>query len=399
MLRFSSALFLLTMVGCSQPPAASSLPVGVPLETAAKSSGLKTLYRFSNAVDGNRPVGALFPLNGVLYGTTNFGGHLSGICVPGSSGPSGRGCGVVYKISTAGSFALLHTFGAKGDGSRPYAGLTDVNGTLYGTTSEGGKSDEGTVFEITPAGKETVLFSFDTNDGSYPRAGLTAVNGVLYGTTYYGGSAGYGAVFSITTGGSEKVVYSFQGGTDGALPLGSLIEVNGVLYGTTSAGGPSNDGTVFAISSGKEKVLHAFSGSDGDQPFPGLTELSGTLYGTTRIGGAHGEGTIFSVTTSGKETVLHSFSGGSGDGEQPYDGLTVLNGVLYGATAFGGSTNNGIIYETTTSGKETMLASFAGGSGGYGAYANLTALSGVLYGTTLFGTGSALGGTIFGFTP
>jgi uncharacterized repeat protein (TIGR03803 family) len=179
--------------------------------------------------------------------------------------------------------------------------VTYLDGTLYGTTLEGGASSNGTVYAITPAGAETVLYSFagGLDDGQEPYAGLIDVGGTLYGTTIGAGAHGAGIVFSITPSGEEKVVYSFAGSPqDGEEPYSSLLDVNGTLYGTTYAGGPEYGGTVYAVTtSGSETVLHDFAGSgDGFNPYAGLINVKGTLYGTTSFGGANSAGTVFSVT-------------------------------------------------------------------------------------------------------
>jgi uncharacterized repeat protein (TIGR03803 family) len=94
---------------------------------------------------------------------------------------------------------VLYNFTGGTDGAAPDDDLIDVNGTLYGTTGGGGTATSGTVFSITPSGKEAVLYSFKggKTDGAHPYAGLTNVNGTLYGTTPYGGVYGYGTVFSL----------------------------------------------------------------------------------------------------------------------------------------------------------------------------------------------------------
>jgi uncharacterized repeat protein (TIGR03803 family) len=394
------------MVGCSGMPTASSVPSDSPSLHRAKSLGsssFQLLHTFTGVPDGNVPVGALIDLDGVLYSTTNFGGDTSKNCSPGD------GCGTVYQVQIASDTeSVIYRFKAKAKGLRPYAGLTDVNGTLYGTTQVGGKHNQGTVFTITPSGSENVVHSFagEPKDGAYPRAELTDVNGVLYGTTYEGGTNGLGTVFSITTGttgSTEQVLHSFQGGADGAEPLGNVIEVNGTIYGTTLAGGAYNDGTVFAISgSGQESVLHSFKGkSDGAQPFAGLIDVNGTLYGTTEEGGTHSKGTVFAITTSGGENVVYSFAGGT-DSAFPYAGLTLVNGQIYGVASHGGTDNDGTIYTVTPSGGETPLYSFNGKTDGAHPYANLigSESSGSVY--TLYGTtnsGGTVGdGTVFGFT-
>jgi uncharacterized repeat protein (TIGR03803 family) len=232
------------------------------------------------------------------------------------------------------------------------------NGTLYGTTYNGGGKclqspyGCGTAFSITPSGHETVLHRFtgSPDDGFGPGV-LRNVNGTLYGTTGLGGSKGNGAVFSITPGGKEKVLYSFRGGTDGAFPAAGLIDVKGTLYGTTESGGSGacgkiGCGTVFSITpSGNEKVLFSFSGGDGYEPQATLLNVNGTLYGTT-LRSSYGLGTVFSITLSGHETVLYIFKGGQ-DGAYPESGLSYVNGTFYGTTSSGGASNDGTVYSIT----------------------------------------------------
>jgi uncharacterized repeat protein (TIGR03803 family) len=70
---------------------------------------------------------------------------------------------------------------------------------------------------------------------------------MLYGTTSAGGSSHDGTIFAVTPSGRETVVHTFRGGGDGTLPQAGLRDVNGKLYGTTAAGGASNDGTIFSL--------------------------------------------------------------------------------------------------------------------------------------------------------
>jgi uncharacterized repeat protein (TIGR03803 family) len=162
------------------------------------------------------------------------------------------------------------------------------------------------VFELT-SGTETLLHSFSGPDGSQPEAGLVAdAAGNLYGTTVGGGavagpcpsgfSLGCGTVFKVTSAGAESVLYSFTGGSDGANPYAGLIaDAAGNLYGTTVNGGtgPCNlgagCGTVFKVApTGAKTVLHNFAGypSDGESPSAGLiADVAGNLYGTTAYSG------------------------------------------------------------------------------------------------------------------
>ncbi len=311
-------------------------------------------------------------------------------------------------MTPSGTETVLHSFaGGSGDGAYPFAGLISVEGTLYGTTFEGGANNFGTVFKITTSGAETVLHSFGPYklDGAFPSSRLLNVNGTLYGTTQRGGmyycGETCGTVFSITTSGAEKVLYSFKGTPDGYEPVAGLINVNGTLYGTTYAGGTNADGTVFSITtSGTETLLHSFKDSpDGYGPVAGLINVNGTLYGTTCCGGTHGRahggwGTVFSITTSGKETVLYSFKNGAGDGARPRAGLINVKGTLYGTTTKKGENNGGTLFAITTSGTETVLHSFGGGSDGAYPLGSLINVNGTLYGTTYLG-GANHWGTVF----
>ncbi len=105
---------------------------------------------------------------------------------------------------------MLYSFGGPpNDGDTPQAGVTYVNGALYGTTQGGGADPNGpflgTIFQLSPAGvgkwKETGLYSFTGPNGGSPQAGLLLHNGALFGTTEQGGSGpceyGCGTVFNI----------------------------------------------------------------------------------------------------------------------------------------------------------------------------------------------------------
>ena len=250
----------------------------------------KVLHSFGSGSDGSGPTADLINVGGTLYSTTEEGGASN--------------AGTVFSITTSGTEKVLYSFTGGTDGDRPQTGLTDVGGKLYGTTFGGGAHNEGTVFSITTQGRERVLHSFRANgtDGELPEAGLTDVRGTLYGTTIAGGGSvcangyGCGTVFSITTDGTEKLLYSFGGGHDGASP-GGLTNVKGTLYGTTAGGGTQNGGTIFSVTmGGVENVLHRFGESaDGFQPLANMHYKGGSLVGTTYLGGAYGVGTIFSM--------------------------------------------------------------------------------------------------------
>lgn len=148
---------------------------------------------------------------------------------------------------------MLHSFGPSGDGENPRGALLAVGRLFYGTTVNGGTSGDGTVYTITPSGHETVLHSFGgPPDRVAPYDQLLAFRGTLYGTTYDGGSGGCassngcGTIFRITPQGKEGILHSFTSNPDGAHPWAGLVEAKGGMYGTATLGG-SGVGTIFRI--------------------------------------------------------------------------------------------------------------------------------------------------------
>ena len=411
----SVAAAMLAGCGGSQPPmSGGAIPQAPALAARTSSTTYKVVYSFGAVPDGNYPDGGVINVNGTLYGTTYGGGEYQ---------KYGKSRGTIFSVSPSGMEKVLHSFGRGTDGAFPSAGLINVGGTLYGTTSKGGSHDVcgyssypfgcGTVFSVTTGGREKVLHSFggSLSDGYDPLASLIGVKGALYGTTQYGGSyngCGFqscGTVFSITPSGTEKVVYGFyKVRDDGAAPVASLIKVNGMLYGTTQYGGTNDEGTVFSVTpSGTENVLHSFGGStDGTYPNAGLVDVGGTLYGTTITGpgkcnGLSDCGTIFSITPSGTEKVLHSFLGGPNDGAGPVAPLIARRGKLYGTTGNGGQYcygGCGTLFSMTLTGKVKVLHNFGSGTDGVYPGAGLIDVGGTLYGTTE-GGGTNGNGTVF----
>ncbi|HTT84676.1 MAG TPA: choice-of-anchor tandem repeat GloVer-containing protein [Rhizomicrobium sp.] len=381
---------------------ALALMLLLPLGAARAQNSETVLYSFQGGNDGSSPsAGLIMDKSGNLYGTTYWGG--------GSGCDDGLGCGTVFEFPSSGSETVLHAFaGQPSDGAWPWGGvIADKAGNLYGTTSQGGANNAGTVFKVSPGGTETTLYTFTGgSDGGDPLASLIADKaGNHYGTTSMGGAENSGTVFEVAADGTETVLYSFTGGNDGAAPMGGLItDKAGNIYGTTSLGGANNRGTVFEIAAGgTERVLYSFTGkSDGGYPMAGvIADAAGNLYGTTETGGKGYEGTVFKLATDGTETVLHAFSRKKTDGEYPWGGLVMDKaGNLYGTTRGGGQYGSGTVFKVAADGTETISHSFAGGSDGADPAAGLIRdKAGNLYGTTqMGGTGTACEngcGTIF----
>jgi uncharacterized repeat protein (TIGR03803 family) len=340
------------------------------------------LYSFSyTALDsGIGPLGRLvMDSAGNLYGTTWLGGPQGAGVAFELSPPAVKGGAWIY--------SLLYAFGGAGLSS-PEVGLAlDKAGNLYGTTASGGTGGCaggcGGVFKLAPpaqaggAWTETVLFnfsgSFDTGGGT--NGGLTMdSHGALYGTTYSGSGGPDGTVFRLTPKGKQwvhSVLYAFAGFADGASPQAEVVfDKNGNLYGMTNYGGSGGPncfgspcGTVFqltptATGQWTHTVLYSFNGgTEGGYPGRALTlDAAGNLYGTTGIGGdtsctggnGDGCGTVFQLAPPAvqggawTETILHRFTGGT-DGVGP-GGLTLGGGgFLYGPAA-GGANNDGLVF-------------------------------------------------------
>jgi len=374
------------------------------------------LYAFKGAPDGATPYAGLAVLRGVLYATTRNGS--SNACTSSCQNDDcSLGCGTVFSLTEFGKEDVVYDFRGDlddaGDGSWPFPGLTELDGTFYGTTNLGGKRNLGTVFSVSPSGQERVLHSFrGGRDGANPQAGLVAVNGVLYGTTVLGGGPscggqGCGTVFEVSKSGSERVVHTFTAGTDGANAYSSVTPMNGALYGATLFGGGHacggrGCGTIYSLTTGGvERVIYSFTGAD-DGGYPnGLIVRGKALYGTTLGGGTTSSGTVFTVSASGAERVLYDFQNVP-DGSVPAANLIDLGGTFYGTTNGGGSKGDGTVFSVTPSGNESVLYSFQGGADGANPQAPLVALRGALFGTTTQGGSSACGGgcgTVFRVSP
>ena len=242
------------------------------------------LYNFTGGADGGIPLsGVIRDPAGNLYGTTCAGGV--------SWGFPGSGYGVVYKLDTSGHQTVLHTFTGYADGAWPRAGLTfDSAGNLYGTASQGnaeGPGLAGVVFELDPAGQETVLYTFtDGADGGVPFSGVVRdAAGNLYGTTYFGGSAGAGVVYKLQPGGYETVLYTFPGGNLGGNPTtGVILDPAGNVYGC--------NGVVYEVdTAGNYSVPNADGGCSSGL----IRDPAGNLYGTASGGGIYGGGVVFKL--------------------------------------------------------------------------------------------------------
>lgn len=212
---------------------------------------LTTIHRF-HGYDGAVPAARdalVESSDGNFYGTTAAGGAHEG--------------GTIFKTTPQGKVTTLYDFCTQPgcvDGSHLISGLLQTaKGTLFGTTIEGGAYGVGTVFKITTRGRLVTLYSFcsvrpNCSDGAPPKGRLVQVHGRVLGITYSDGVYGGGTIYEITPRGKFTVLHSFcaePACADGGLPEAGLIQaIDGKFYGTTPFGGTNGLGEIFSLQLG-----------------------------------------------------------------------------------------------------------------------------------------------------
>ena len=332
------------------------------------------LYRFSGGSDGIGPnPGLVFDKSGNLYGTTFDGGNCRYYCgvVFRLAPPTTQG--------GAWTETILHAFGGpnSSDGGAPTGSLVfDKAGNLYGTTEFGGDvSSCGVVFQLSPSAlpgglwTETVLYSFTgIPDGQFPVGYLTIdKQGTVFGTTTEGGTGactdgegstiGCGTLFELTsgTGGAwtETVLYNFQTSDSGSA-LDLLLDSTGALYGPAGYDiiklvPPVRHGDPWT-----DQVLHQFTGGiRGRYPSSGvISDPGGNLYGTTSANGLFSPyGTVYELsppTMKGRKwtvTTLHRFPGNFSSAQPQGRLLRGRSGALYGTTSADSFGGNGYVFK------------------------------------------------------
>jgi len=403
----STTLRLTTAVAAAIVLAALTIPT-------AQAQTLTVLHGFSaseNGADGSEPfAGITFDQQGRIYGTTYFGGS-HGIGVVYRLVHEGEG----WVLSPIYTFGTLPDHDGIYPEARVLFG---PDGLLYGTTSYGGAEGYGTVFSLRPPAtacksalcpwSETILYSFTGGaDGASPQFGDLAFDqaGNIYGTTYAGGTSNFGVVFKLTRSGSgwtESVLWNFADGNDGCCPYGGVIfDGAGNLYGTTAD-------TVYKLSptqSGwSETNLYFLPGENGEGAGGVIMDAHGNLFGIT--GGIDGGITAAYELTPQNGSWSYTLLQGFGN---EYIGSVAVptfdsQGSLYGPVPTIGEGFTGEIFKLTPSGNQWIYSPFyqfdpcGGGSPCVPIGAVTFDASGNMYGTTLSG-GANGGGTVFEITP
>lgn len=288
-------------------------------------------------------------VDGFLYSNTGIGG-LYNFGAMLKIDPVSEEVTSVFPLNT------IELAGGQNLGELPLGSLiVSTNNKVYGTTSQGGDFGSGVLFEYDPATNiYTKQVDFDGSVlGSQPGTILVeADNGKIYLVTEFGGSSNMGTLVEYNPGTNMAVsLMDFDGTLNGGNPKGGLIQAsNGLLYGLTSSGGLNNDGVLFEynILTGVYTKHHDFSSTvTGSEPFSSLYEASdGMLYGTTNSGGSSGAGVIFEFDP-GTNTVstLVEFDGTTMGANPQGSVIEGDSGKIYGMTRFGGTMNEGVLFE------------------------------------------------------
>ena len=317
--------------------------------------------------------------DGNLYSTTQGGGD--------------NALGAIFQLTPSGTMTKLYSFANGNDGAFPNSGLTlGTDGNLYGTAVAGGLA-YGTIFKITTNGTFTPLHSFNGNtEGEQPNAApVQGTDGNYYGATGNGGT-NFGTIYRMTPAGLLTVIYTFDGvAPHGRYPRALVLGTDGNFYGTARGGGTNNSGIVFRITpSGKLTSLHSFTGPDGQFPDGSIIQANdGNFYGTTRGGGTDSLGVIYKMTPAGVLTVIHNFLETDGLGYSPFSGLVqATDGKFYGSTI---GPSHGLLYQVTSAGTYSVVHNFAGSDGQSPQMAPIQHTGGDLYGDTDAGGSGNIG--------
>ena len=369
----------------------------------AAATGLQTIENFGNYNGANPYSKMVSASNGLFYGVTEVGFSNSEFG------------GVIYSFnSNDQSIKNLAEFPRTNfidpfdqtNFTYPFSSLTLAsNGLYYGSTRQAGTNNDGTIYSFNPTNNELKeIISFNGVNGANPFADLTVGNnGILYGTTISGGSTGSGVIFSFDTNTNSLTKIADFDGANGSTPYADLkAGGNGLFYGVTAGGGSHYQGTVYSFDPVSNAItkLADFDNNNGAQPRANLTLGSqGVFYSAAEYGGDNNQGTIYSFDTKTNAiTKLVDFNGNNGAVPISNGGLLLnKDGLLYGTTYLGGSSDIGTVFSFDPSNKTVTTIGDFNDTNGANPFAGLTYDgSGTFYGTTVYGQPNGFG-SIFKF--
>jgi uncharacterized repeat protein (TIGR03803 family) len=307
---------------------------GTVFELASGNSLITPLAQMPGVF--NHPRTLIMDASGDLFGEATSGGNIAG-----------KNSGYIFEVAkgstTVTILASLDLTAGSGSGG---ALLMDGDGNLFGTTTGDTVSGfPGVVFELAHgASTITTVAQFGGPGGGFSGNGDLIMDdaGNIFGTTSAGGASGDGTIFEVVKGsGSVTVLASFDGANGKRPTAGVVRDAAGNLFGTTSQGGDSNDGTVFELAAGSSTIttLVSFNGANGARPLaPLVIDAKGNLFGTTSSGGnAAGNGAVFAFGTL---TVRPGGGGGGGGGGSPCSSIAMCLAALDSARPSAASASN-----------------------------------------------------------
>jgi uncharacterized repeat protein (TIGR03803 family) len=368
--------------------------VGLLFRFDPATSAYTILAHMLPATGSNPDKGVMQASNGKLYGVCRFGGA--------------NGFGTLYEYDLAtNTFTKLHDFSGAATGRQPRGRLVQVGNVLVGATQEGGTNNAGTIFDfniLTNTLTRRVSLTSATQ-GANPASGLAPnnVNAQLYGVCTTGGANGFGTIYSYnaTTFGYTKR-FDLTGAASGSVPFAELAASGNAVYGVTSAGGTNGLGTVFSWDVSTLAFTKHFdlTTSSGNTPYGRMILASnGLFYGLTSKGGTSDKGVLYSFNPVGNVyTVRYNLN--SGNASTPYAGLLEDGaGTLYGTVSAQGSNGSGAIFRFLTGTVNyTELMPWGRSTGAYPKGTLLQATNGIFYGLAS-GGGTSNGGALFSIDP
>jgi len=381
-------------------PNSGNTESGTVYEIGLDGSNFTVIKEFKR-INCERPRGKLlYADNGLFYGI--------------AVGGFGNFGSVIYEYDAeTDAFEFAYDFFDPETGQNEDAGSGSLvqhsNGKVYGLTQHGGDNSDGQLFEFDLASRSMVIkVHFEAaSKGETPAGHLTeASDGKFYGVTFEGGTHGLGVLYVYDpVANIFAVLKHFDGISLGANPINGPIQAsNGKLYGMTRTGGTSDLGVVYEYEIGTNQItkMHDFDGAaTGASPEGKFCQASnGILYGMTAQGGTSDKGTIIDFDiNAGVVTKKFDFNGTNG--RYPSGGfMEYSDGLLYGLTADGGIQDRGVLLSfDPATGTVNKLQDLYDE---YGEVAHTTLTEGPegkLFGVTMWGGIYPTSGVLFDYHP
>ena len=270
------------LAGSGGPNSASA---GTAFRIGKNGAGFQVLQTFcTSCTTGGFPSSLTVGSDGNVYGTTQTGGNFGPpVC-------QGLGCGVVFRITPAGTFTPLHALNGTTEGNSPFGMVQASDGNLYGLETNA-QSSGGGIFRLSHSGQFTQLYTFSGTGPIQGNGLMQASNGLLYGITHATGSTILG-IYTCSLNGVVQNIGALTSSLTKRFAVSRLLQAtDGNLWAATSEGGALNWGQVFSVSTAGVLLQSLlFNGTDGGVPTGIIQAVDGTLVGTAIQRGTDSQG-------------------------------------------------------------------------------------------------------------